>query len=642
MEINRMEIVYIFVVICCASAAAQSATLQTSSNSEESYAGRTVTLTCDVENGFDVTRHQIYWSKLDGAKETYLSSDRTVYTSVEASLQRRLSITGDIKQGFFNLRIRETNAEDAGIYMCVLFDKKGIDKASIRLDLRIIPVFPPEPGYPKCEISPQKPKLNDKVTFTCTSKGSNPKVSLNWMRADDSISQNNVANSGINGVTTKHVITQGDNMVPFTCVASGTALITPINCSVIPFAFPTTVNISPSLGKLRIGQDVTLTCTAVAIPSPERFKWTYGKGKQLVKIARSTGRLQVLKNGRTLKIKNISKDDNNVPVRCTVRNSIDIKGSKEITLKVALPKLPPKVTRVPEINPRIPIPKPTMSRGTNRPRFMYPNIPMNERALEPHVTSTSNNVPKNNAPSGNPPLFDKHQPTNNGRAGLLTGGLIGIACLLGAIFLVALMLVKLKRDEKSGLVINTKQEHSVTYTPERYTCLENSTSFTERLSTNNEDTDLSQAVQERLHAEQSLRDSIVASQAKKYKRKLPKPLQNICFQTTTFKNDLARTKSSSISESTYRRPNLVFKRFARPVTVGPPAISTSLKTHSLPPKCNLITEKPPISTKPKITSTNVEGLLYAELDFTNVKSSKNIIPNSCETTYADITTFLKK
>ncbi|XP_071955634.1 uncharacterized protein [Antedon mediterranea] len=627
MKVVALEILLIYIVYICVSTRGQTATLQTSSNSEETFSGQQVTLTCDVENGFDTSRHHIYWSKMDGSKETYLSKDRKVYNSVEVNLRRRLSITGDITQGFFNLHIQETKKKDAGIYICVLYDKRGIDKASIRLDLTIIQVRTPDTGYPKCEMSPKQPRLNDKVTFTCLSKGSIPKVSLNWMRADDTVSQHDVADSTRNAVFTQHIILETDNMVPFTCTAHGTSLHRPINCSVVPFSFPTMVNISPFFKKLTIGQNITLKCTAVAIPSPDRFKWTYGKGNKLIRISKSLGRFELLNNGRTLRIQNISINDNNIPVKCTVRNSMNIKGSKETTLKVISKSSGSNADNNPETSPRIPKPTATNEiitrRKPNRPHLISPGILMDEKI---HETVDLNTQDK--APTGNTPLFDKHQPNNNGRAGLLTGGLIGIACLLGAIFLVALMLIKLKRDENSGnLVMTRKLEHTVTYTPERYLCSENGNN-----KMTNEDSDLSQAVKDRVQAEQLLRNSIIASQAidntidsKNNQKKL--------------KNDLSKTK---FTETTRRRPNLVFKRFARPLTADSSPRSMQLKTNSLPSNCNLQTDSSTIQRKEKRTTNNVEGLLYADLDFTNVKTSQNIIPNSCETTYAHIASFLKK
>ena len=305
--------------------------------------GSTITLQCGINTEYRQGTHRIYWAfyAAPGA-HTFLSVDRSIYSSISLSKRGRYTITGGTELGMitFDLQITNAQLEDNGNYECIIYDSLTGQRMTSPdpAQVVVVPYKPPTRG-PICSINPPYPRPGVYVTFTCYTHGGLPRPTLTWRR--NGINMISVLNStedaGLEIIQFKRYMSGYDNNATFTCTAESPAMGASKNCSITPFVIPIQVSVT-TVQTVKVGQSAEFFCSASGVPEVNRYRWIIGQGKTTEKLSRSEGRFHISRLGNFLRISDVTEMDNNLPVKCVARNSVDLKGVAEGVLRVIVPK----------------------------------------------------------------------------------------------------------------------------------------------------------------------------------------------------------------------------------------------------------------------------------------------------------------
>ncbi|XP_071801413.1 uncharacterized protein [Asterias amurensis] len=224
----------------------------------------------------------------------------------------------------YNLTITKAEVADSGQYQCGATDRDG----TRRTEPGSLTVTVQETNNKtmNCSIYPEAPTLGQTVTFSCIApRGISPDMLTWWMDGTVQIQpEANLTNE--HGISFVKTLAEADNFAEFTCLVGSSFHGTRngMNCRVTPLAVPIRAVVTPSVLNAAIAGNATFRCRGTAIPSVQRYRWLYGSGDSTIKIAESKGRFSVVNNGdsSTFTITRLTAEDNNMMVRCVVRNVI--------------------------------------------------------------------------------------------------------------------------------------------------------------------------------------------------------------------------------------------------------------------------------------------------------------------------------
>ncbi|XP_072019406.1 uncharacterized protein [Amphiura filiformis] len=465
--------------------------------------GATITLHCGVNTEFRPGVHRIYWAfyATPGA-HTFLSVDRSIYSSISASKRTRYSIGGGIgpTQIDFDLIISNAQQEDNGMYECILYDPFTGQRVSTPESAKVVVIPPKAPNRgPICSILPLTPRPGVLATFTCYTHGGLPRPKLTWRKENAIMTSvlNSTEDAGLEIIQLKRYITNWDNNVTYTCTAEHPAMSENRNCTIKPFEVPVRVKVTP-LQFVNVGQKAEFHCSATAIPAINRYKWLIGRGDKIDRITKSEGRYYLSSSGNFLRINDVTEQDDDLPVRCVARNALDLKGIGEGVLKVITPRptanvgLNPTADTITTLGPKPGtegrngvnfIPgngKPDIGRGggpaVREDGVIFERLP--ERPFRPKP-STSFGIFTDN-PNGRPTMkqraYDKPQVTNQmhnndleralAPSGLnmtfLIGGATGSLLIVLIVFL-ALALVARRSNTSKSAAVKSARKASLRY-----------------------------------------------------------------------------------------------------------------------------------------------------------------------------------
>ena len=380
-------------------------------------AGEPHTLHCSIDGEYQKGDPRIYWAWTDPLnRQKFLSVDRTLYSAVDADKRSRYSITGNVVDGDFNLHISSTSADDEGQYRCIMHDKAGGSK---RVSARLVvqKSHPPSAGYPKCSITPANPQPGQYAIFSCISAGGIPPATLSWAHDDIPVSGIHRNFTGLQtGAYHRRLMTGWDNNVTFTCSSRVGQTAYSASCSVVPFQIPIHVTImSPQI--VTVGDTAEFFCLATSVPFSIRYRWLVGRGKDIARVTKTKGRFVVGNEGASLHIMNITKEDNEMPVRCVARNPLEMKGIDEDMLRVAVyrpgphqPTAKPQAT-VSRDTPQVPVTPIYIPHNPRTPR-QYPREPITPRVI-PRYPITPRQIPQD-------PVMPRYKPRNPGTPNTVT------------------------------------------------------------------------------------------------------------------------------------------------------------------------------------------------------------------------------
>ncbi|XP_038047699.1 uncharacterized protein LOC119721815 [Patiria miniata] len=357
--------------------------------------GQPHTFECIIAGEYQRGKQHVYWAWTGPRnQQKFLSVDRTLYPAVDADKRSRYSITGNMNEGEFNLHISSTTADDQGQFRCIMYDSGRSARASAMLSVQELHL--PHQGYPKCSITPTNPQPGEYATFSCISAGGNPPATLSWARRKKSdIPAHHNSTGQQTGAYLHRLLTGHDNNVTFTCFSRSAHSADFGSCTVVPFEIPTHVTIMPPQ-MVAVGDYAEFFCLATSVPSSIKYRWFVGKGQSMTKVTRTKGRFVLANEGASLRILNITQDDNGMPVQCVARNPLDIKGMDEDIVRVVVQRNP-----IPTVTTTKPLLRSTKATPTTSTPFVPPRTSRKTWMQTLTVQATEFQTP---APPKLPPL----------------------------------------------------------------------------------------------------------------------------------------------------------------------------------------------------------------------------------------------
>ncbi|XP_033634239.1 uncharacterized protein LOC117295642 [Asterias rubens] len=282
--------------------------------------GETVVFTCQIRNKGNF---RVFWYFDRDAR--YLSADTVFF---EDARSPRLSIVGNQRNGFFNLRISPVRRTDAGIYRCGFVPVGSTQLMDVRARLTVH--VPPLDGFPRCEIDPPVGlALRQRATLTCTSEGGIPPASLTWLQNGTPITPAVLHRNVI-----ERLFDEALNGVEFTCQAKSPAFMGVRTCSFVPLRIDPTARIEPPQLIATPGQDVTFTCIAGGVSPIVEYMWVFGN--IIVPSLEDGDRFVLTMDHVSLTIRNVQLVDDMTSVRCTVVTPNGLTATAGALLRVLL------------------------------------------------------------------------------------------------------------------------------------------------------------------------------------------------------------------------------------------------------------------------------------------------------------------
>lgn len=240
----------------------------------------------------------------------------------------RYSMVVDEERGVYNLRIRNTNMDDEAEYQCQV--GPALNNHPIRAAAKIHVLVPPK----RVDIegrtngSTVDTREAERVTLTCSARGSKPSTTLKWFKNGKEIKsdtpQTTVETINDNLHNSMSTITiypkMDDNGAIYTCEAVHVALQRPLKAVVtISVLFPPgppEIEGYQDGDIVQVGDKLTLACISRGGNPPARLVW-YRNDVQVDVTYTTSGREAT--NTHTF---TVNTADNNVVYRCEASNSV--------------------------------------------------------------------------------------------------------------------------------------------------------------------------------------------------------------------------------------------------------------------------------------------------------------------------------
>ncbi|VDH95664.1 Hypothetical predicted protein [Mytilus galloprovincialis] len=194
-----------------------------------------------------------------------ISKDRTLYTN-----DNRISITGNFRNGEYNLRISNFKTSDVGIYKCTV----SIKNVAYQHEFNLLIGKPPT--NLKIENfenqSTVQRKEGEELSLQCTVKSGQPKEILLFEKNGDMVKESNTST-----VNLTIILSHTDHQSRYTCKAISPALDVSLSQSVtVMVLYAPQVNLGKVGESLMIkeGNNLTVNCIAEGNPEPYNYTWT--------------------------------------------------------------------------------------------------------------------------------------------------------------------------------------------------------------------------------------------------------------------------------------------------------------------------------------------------------------------------------
>ncbi|XP_071944613.1 limbic system-associated membrane protein-like [Antedon mediterranea] len=241
----------------------------------------------------------------------------------DTSIFDRYSIEFDDVFSTYNLRIKNIQRRDVGIYACAVYDDSDNVVAETKSsNFTVLQI--PEKYYPLCSNIKTSYKLNQNIVVVCSSEKTYPLPSLIWKRDGINIvSQLEEKTSrDIYKVSYSVNAKQSDNRAIFICELTTSA--NPSirrNCSVGPInvLYPPVVSIKQT-SDIVLGDEAIFICYSDANPQENIFQWSFDPP--------INKNMYFLENEFILRITNVVISLNDTIVTCEVENSVGRSYSK--------------------------------------------------------------------------------------------------------------------------------------------------------------------------------------------------------------------------------------------------------------------------------------------------------------------------
>ncbi|XP_071801097.1 uncharacterized protein [Asterias amurensis] len=283
--------------------------------------GSTVRLFCQV---IDRGNYGVFWY-IEAGELLILSFDSADYVTNRP----KFKIEEDLTSGYFNLTVRDLKMADEGLYECLLSDGTYTINGKPGTVKILPPVAPP--GDPVCSPSYRTPlSEGDEISASCTTaSGGRPNSQLTWQGLNGQV--------GLAGHGPNHTViwdaTPADDGAVFTCHEEHPALDGyDRSCTIGPLIvlYAPSVMISPSHPKSKLGELITLTCSASANPPIQTIHWFHGNTSLPIPMSNST-------NSTTSRFSIEEERDSNGTLLSSHLNITEVRNedfSTEITCRV--------------------------------------------------------------------------------------------------------------------------------------------------------------------------------------------------------------------------------------------------------------------------------------------------------------------
>ncbi|XP_071479121.1 uncharacterized protein [Diadema antillarum] len=267
--------------------------------------GETAILPCVV----DPTRNAfVIWRRV--SPKIDISLGVMIDDQLDPELRERIAVVANKTTGEYNLHISQTEISDEGSYECNVvygLESSGSSLNTIRLNVLV----PPEEGYPLCDVHPAIPLQQGKmVTMSCVTKGGHPPSKVVWYRNHDPIT-----NTTENEQSVQWRLSELDYGVQFTCTETSPALAGVRECSLVPLPFRLSVDLSPAVAEIDVGQEASFTCLGKT-PIQANLTFTWHVDNQ--EIPANSRWIISGDQGQTISLSNAIQLDNQTSVACTV------------------------------------------------------------------------------------------------------------------------------------------------------------------------------------------------------------------------------------------------------------------------------------------------------------------------------------
>lgn len=285
--------------------------------------GESFTLYCTVAGKTGVT----YWDK-----------DNVTF-AVPGDGQRpasdRWAVFGDQDSGEYNLQVLQAQQNDEGTYMCKSTGSEPGENeiTSSPADVTVMPP-PPTGSNPICLTSTTGNLMEgDPVDFTCAfapTDGDDNSTTVSWERSGPRVNQLSAlplsSIVGREGYVVRKMtvtITIADHLASYTCSVFDGAAAETTTCSTgsLLVQHSPIVEMSPVSIDTTEGNNATFTCSLIsAYPTDISYEWYY-----LGQVVQPGGDKLILGNatdGRTLRILDLSGNDDGAQVTCIVSNNL--------------------------------------------------------------------------------------------------------------------------------------------------------------------------------------------------------------------------------------------------------------------------------------------------------------------------------
>ncbi|XP_072933890.1 irregular chiasm C-roughest protein-like [Epargyreus clarus] len=311
------------VVLCCVfgvSAGYHEQKFAMEPQDQTAVIGSRVTLPCRVEN----KAGQLQWTKDDFGLG--LHRDLSGYD--------RYKMIGSDEEGDYSLDIRDVTLDDDAKYQCQVSSGARGEPAIRSRYARLTVLVPPE--QPKIVEGNFYSTTEDKmIKLECVSVGGKPPAEITWVDSNAGVLTQGVTYtveplSDGQRFTARSIIKmapkQEHHNQTFTCQAQNTADRAYRAASVlIEVKYAPKIKIRYKTGNKLVpeGKDVVISCTADANPTNLTFKWIMNNDS-------------IVGNSSELKIPNVTRKYNGVPIKCVVFNDVGRSEESE-TLQISYP-----------------------------------------------------------------------------------------------------------------------------------------------------------------------------------------------------------------------------------------------------------------------------------------------------------------